>query len=161
MNRIMIGAVIAALVLIGTIYLELHSSAEPDIATVTSGRSPLAGTVRAAPSLASMNVVQGWATTVLGRPLFRSDRRPPQTAGEAVTKADDVLRLTGVITGPFGNRAIFMSGKNPQPIVAKEGTRLSDFVVRSIRPDEVVVDTDGNLRTLKPAFAEGAKPPHR
>jgi hypothetical protein len=72
-----------------------------------------------------------------------------------------VLRLTGVITGPSGNRAIFMSGKNPQPIVAKEGTHVNDFVVRSIRPDEVVVDTDGNLRTLKPAFAEEAKTPHR
>jgi len=161
MSRVMAGALIAAVALAGTIYWEVRGSPDPDIATVASGRSPLVGTVRAAPGLAAVDVVQGWATTVLGRPLFRADRRPSKTANETVAKADEAPRLTGVITGPFGNRAMFTSGGNPQPVVVKEGAHVGDFVVRSIRPDEVIVDVDGSLRTLKPAFAETAKSPRR
>jgi hypothetical protein len=161
MSRVMVGALVAAVALGGTIYWELRGSMEPGVAAVTSGRSPLIGTVRSAPGLATVDAVQGWVATVLGRPLFREDRRPPKTANDVVMKGDEPTRLTGVITGPFGNRAIFMSGANPQPIVAKEGTRVSDFVVRSIQPDQVIVESDGGVRTLKPSFADEAKSPHR
>jgi hypothetical protein len=160
-SRIVAGAGVAAVVLAGTIYWEVQESARPDIATVTSGRSPLIGTVRAAPGLASLDVVQGWVSTALGRPLFREDRRPAKTANDVAQKGDAPARLTGVITGPFGNRAIFMSGENQPPIVAKEGARVSDFVVRSIQPDQVIVETDGNVRTLKPSFAGPANAPRR
>jgi hypothetical protein len=161
MSRIMVGALIAAVALAGTIYWELRSSREPGIATVTSGRSPLIGNVRSAPGLATVDAVQGWVSSMLGRPLFREDRRPPKTGNDVVLKGDEPTRLTGVITGPFGNRAIFMSGGNPQPIVATEGTRVSDFVVRSIQPDRVIIESDGGVRTLKPTFVEDAKPPRR
>jgi hypothetical protein len=161
MSRVLASALVAAVALAGTIYWEVRSYSDPNIATVTSGRSPLMGTVRAAPGLASMDVVRGWVATALGRPLFREDRRPPKTADDVVQKADAPTRLTAVITGPFGNRAIFTSGENTQPIVAKEGAHVSDFVVRSIQPDQVVVESDGNVRTLKPSFAGDAKSPHR
>jgi hypothetical protein len=157
MSRILAGALLAAVALAGTIYWEVQDSARPDIATVTSGRSPLIGTVRAAPGLASIDAVQGWVATALGRPLFREDRRPSKTAKDATAKGDAPPRLTGVITGPFGNRAIFMSGENPQPVVVREGAHISDFVVRSIQPDRVIVEADGALRTLKPSFAGDAK----
>ena len=109
MSRVLAGAAVAALALAGTIYWEKRDSARPDIAATTSGRSPLMGTVRAAPGLATIDVVQGWVSTALGRPLFREDRRPTKIANDAVTKVDAPTRLTGVITGAFGNRAIFMS----------------------------------------------------
>ena len=158
----MVGALVAAVALAGTIYWELRSSTQPGIATVTSGRSPMIANVRSAPGLATVDAVQGWVSNMLGRPLFREDPRPPKTTNEdVVQKGGESTRLTGVITGPFGNRAIFMSGGNPQPIVATEGARVSDFVVRSIQPDRVIVESDGGVRTLKPAFVEDAKPPHR
>ena len=117
--------------------------------------------MRAAPGLASIDAVQGWVSTALGRPLFREDRRPPKGANEVALKADAPMRLTGVITGPFGNRAIFMSGENTTPVVAREGAHVGDFVVRSIEPDRVVVELAGTVRTLKPSFAGGANAPHR
>src|ERR1700722_17086348 len=129
MTRVLVGSLVAAVALAGTIYWEMQDSAQPDIAATTSGRSPLMGTVRAAPGLATMDVMQGWMTTALGRPLFREDRRPPKNATAAVANGSAPPRLTGVITGPFGNRAIFMSGESPNPIVATEGARVGDFVV--------------------------------
>jgi hypothetical protein len=156
MSRVLVGALAAAVVLGGTIYWEMQDAAQPDIAATTSGRSPLMGTVRAAPGLATIDVVQGWETTALGRPLFREDRRPPKNAKAVVANGGAPPRLTGVITGPFGNRAIFTSGESPNPIVATEGARVGDFVVRSIQPDQVIVESEGALRTMKPSFAEGA-----
>jgi hypothetical protein len=161
MSRVLVGALVAAVVLAGTIFWEMQDSAQPDIAAVTSGRSPLMGTVRAAPGLATIDVVQGWVSTALGRPLFRGDRRPLKTANDVVAKGSAPPRLTGVITGPSGNRAIFMSGESPNPIVATEGARVSDFVVRSIQPDRVIVESEGTLRTMKPSFADGTGAPRR
>jgi hypothetical protein len=161
MSRVLAGALVAAVALSGTIYWEVQDSARPDLAAATSGRSPLMGTVRAAPGLATIDVVQGWVSTALGRPLYREDRRPPKAANNLAVKGDAPARLTGVITGPFGNRAIFMSADSPNPIVAKEGERVSDFVVRSIQPDRVDVESGGTVRTMKPSFAEGASPPRR
>jgi hypothetical protein len=76
-----------------------------------------------------------------------------------VLKGDAPTRLTGVITGPFGNRAICMSAENARSLVAKEATRVSDFVLRSIEPGRVVVESDGMVRTLKLSFSEVAKSP--
>jgi hypothetical protein len=63
------------------------------------------------------------------------------------------LRLTGVITGPFGNRAIFRSGESAKPIVAEEKAQLNGFMVRSIEPGKaIIVETDGTVRAMKPSF---------
>jgi hypothetical protein len=71
-------------------------------------------------------------------------------------KGDEPLRLTGVITGPFGNRANFRSGESAKPFVAEEKAQLNGFTVRSIEPGKaVIVDTDGAFRTLKPSFGPG------
>jgi hypothetical protein len=161
MSRALAGALVAAVALAGAIYWEVQDSVRPDVATVTSGRSPMIGTVRASPGLASIGDVQGWVATALRRPLFREDRRPSKTSIDAAVKGEAPTRLTGVITGPFGNRAIFMTGENSQPIVAREGAHVSDFVIRSIQPDRVIVESDGALRTLKPSFAGDAKSPRR
>ena len=90
------------------------------------------------------------------RPLFRQDRRPPKGADEVARGGNEPLRLTGVITGPFGNRAIFRSGESAKPIVAEEKAQLNGFTVRSIEPGKaVIVETDGTVRTLKPSFGPG------
>jgi hypothetical protein len=157
MSRILAGALVAATALAGTIYWEVQDPAVPDIAPAP-GRSPVSGTVHAAPAPETNEVLQDWVATALARPVFREDRRPARTADAAGPKGDAPARLAGVITGRFGNRAIFMSGGNAKPIVAQEGQRVSDFVVRTIEPGQVVVEADGMVRTMKLTFSEAAKP---
>jgi hypothetical protein len=158
MSRILAGALVATAVLGGTIYWEMQDSAAPDFAV--TARSPITGTVHAAAGPETSDVMQGWVSTALARPLFREDRRPIKSAGDAGPKGDGPIRLAGVITGPTGNRAIFMSGDNAKPIVVKEGAHVGDFVVRTIEPGHVVVDTDGMVRTMNLSFSETAKPQH-
>ena len=50
------------------------------------------------------------------------------------TQGDAPLRLTGIITGPFGNNAIFMAAGDAKPLVVSEGMQVGDFVIRSIDP---------------------------
>jgi hypothetical protein len=57
------------------------------------------------------------------------------------------------MTGPFGKRAIFASPSEGKPVVVGEGGRVTDFVVRSIDPGLAIIEADGGIRTLRPAFA--------
>lgn len=99
------------------------------------------------------DVLQGWVNTALERPLFREDRRPVRAPNENVRAASGQLRLTGVLTGPFGNRAIFLSPDNSKPMVVQEKGQLNGLTVRSIEPGKVVViKPDGNAQTLTPSF---------
>ena len=95
--------------------------------------------------------VASWIATALERPLFREDRRPPKPVlGTIQTEAP--TRLVGVITGPFGKRAIFLPPGNGKPIVVSEGAMVSDFQVHTINPGEAIVETEGSTRTLRPAL---------
>jgi hypothetical protein len=158
MSRILAGALVAAAALAGTIFWEVQDPAAPELAA-TAGRTPLTSTVRVAAGLDTSDVMQGWASTALARPLFREDRRPVKTADVAGPRGEGPVRLTGVITGESGNRAIFMSGENAKPIVAQVGAHVGDFVVRSIEAGHVEVEADGMIRTMNPAFSEVAKQP--
>ena len=100
-------------------------------------------------------------TTALERPLFRENRRPPQVSGDPASRADEPTRLTGVMTGPFGNRALFLTAGNPKPIVAQEGSRVGDFVVLSIEPGQAVVQSGETTRILQPVFSEGGRKSRR
>jgi hypothetical protein len=93
-----------------------------------------------------------WMATALERPLFRENRRPAKSI-DIGNPADGPARLTGVMTGPFGKRAIFTSPNEARPIVVIEGGRVADFVVRSIGPGQAIIEADGSMRTLRPAFA--------
>jgi hypothetical protein len=114
---------------------------------------------RAAPSLDPDAGSEGWAATVLARPLFNQSRRPDAAPADPSAHANDSVRLAGVVTGPFGKRAIF-SSKDTKPVIAVEGSRIGDFVIRSIEPNHVVVEAENGLRTLKPSFTDApATPP--
>ncbi len=154
MSRLLPATLAVAALLLGAIVWELQDVAGPDPGT-PSGRSAAVPVARAAPEAEPGDVLQGWVATALERPLFRTDRRPPKDA-DVARGGDEPLRLTGVITGPFGNRAIFRSGESAKPIVAEEKAQLNGFTVRSIEPGKaVIVETDGNVRTLKPSFGPG------
>lgn len=156
MSRILASALVVAAALGGTIYWEVQDAAVPDLAA-PAVRAPSTGTAHAVLGAETNEVMQGWVSTALARPLFREDRRQIKTAGDPGPKGEGPIRLAGVVTGPSGNRAIFMSGDNAKPIVAKEGAHVGDFVVRSIEPGHVVVDSDGMVRTMNLSFSEATK----
>ncbi|HEY0421990.1 MAG TPA: hypothetical protein VGC82_01550, partial [Rhodopila sp.] len=103
--------------------------------------------------------VEAWVVTSLERPLMREGRRPDRAAGDAERKGDDVLRLAGVVTGPFGDRAIFVLPGVAKPVVANVGGQLGDFVVRSIEPGRVVVEANGVARAYRPMYSGSNRKP--
>jgi len=157
MSRLFAAALAMAVLLVAVLVWEVQESAGPEAGPALGPRIAMP-TARGADAGEPGNVVQEWVTTALERPLFREDRRPPKGADAVATRGAEPLRLTGIITGPFGNRAIFLAADNPKPIVAQEKTEVAGFTVRSIEPGKaVVVEPDGTVRTLRTAFAAGGK----
>jgi hypothetical protein len=157
MSRLLLPSLIVAATLVAIITWETRSAWQSDTDANPQGLNPsgLASTM-SKPSPA--DPVDAWVTTSLERPLLRESRRPDKTAVQAQRKGDESPRLAAVITGLFGNRAIFMVPGNAKPVVAKEGSQVSNFVVRSIEPGRVVVESAAGLTTYKPLFA-GKTPP--
>ncbi len=153
-------ALATSAVLLATLAWQVHGFARPSLGAM-AGRSTVPARASDPPGLDVNDVAQGWVGTALERPLFRGDRRPARAPDDLGPKADEPMRLTGVITGPFGNRAIFMSAKGAKPIVVGEGARVGNFVVRSIEPGRALVELGGDVRILKPTFAEAALPVRR
>jgi hypothetical protein len=161
MRPILPVTLVLAAALVAVIGWELQGASEPAPGP-TSARSSTQSGVRDLQGTDRKDIVQGWVATTLERPLFRENRRPPLTAGDPARALDEPLRLTGVITGAFGNRAIFLSPESAKPIVAQEGARVDGFVVRTIQPGFAVLEgSAGNVRTLKPSFAPSERVPKR
>ncbi len=154
-----LAVTLIAVALLGVIVWETHGSADPRLGgALPSVAGPVV--VLAASVDDRLAIAQAWLATAQERPLFRVDRRPATLTNDAVLKADSSARLTGVLTGPFDYRAIFVAAADPKPIVVREGDRVANFVVRSIRPGRViVVEAGGAERILQPSFAEAPSPP--
>lgn len=95
-------------------------------------------------------------TELYSRPLFRPDRRAPS---DAVTTTPPGVngkeaRLTGVIIGPFGRRAIFLLGAPDISVVVQEGDHVGAYTIRSLHPSRAVVDVAGRIITLVPSFED-------
>lgn len=94
-----------------------------------------------------------WVATILARPLFSPDRRPPaQAAVEAGPSMPAGLpRLTGIMIGPFGRSAIF-ANDGGKPIVVAEGGQIGAWTIRAIKVGEVQVVGPEGARSLRPSF---------
>lgn len=151
MNRGLPVALAAALL---TLMLwEVHDFVASELAEVPR-RPPVPALIRDVPEFDASEVAQGWVGIALERPLFRENRRPLKASSTVALEADEPMRLTGVIIGPFGNRAIFMSGKNAKPIVMMEGSSMGGLTVRSIETGQATIQSGGNFHTMKPTFVE-------
>jgi len=154
-----LAATLTAAALAGVIVWEAQGSASPQ-AGVALRDAGVPDVALAAPVGDRLAIAQAWLATAQERPLFRVDRRPATPANDATPKSDGSARLTGVLTGPFDHRAIFVASADPKPIIAREGDRVGGFLVRSIAPGRVVVvEAGGGERILQPSFAEAPSPP--
>lgn len=96
-----------------------------------------------------------FVAVALARPLFSQTRRPPpRVADVAVAATGDVPRLTAIMIGPFGHRAIFAAAPGGKPLVVEPGDAVGAFRVRSIEPDLVTLDGANGVRQVRPAFAD-------
>ena len=150
MSRVLLGAAAAAGMLTGIIYWEAGDFVQPAMGELIA-QVPAQVADQVAATLDPSDSVQAWVVTALERPLLREGRRPYPVVGNK-SEAEGTVRLSGVLTGPFGGRAIFVSEASPKPIVVQEGARISSFVVRLINPGRVVVEANGSMRTLVPSF---------
>ena len=97
--------------------------------------------------------IQSWVSTILARPLFTRDRRPPG-APVTVTAAaapQSLPRLTGIAISPAGRHAIFASAGG-KPLVTSPGDHVAGFTVQAIDPGGVTVVGPGGRRLLQPSF---------
>lgn len=80
----------------------------------------------------------GQARTALARPLFQPNRSPGTVAPSLLPAAEALPRLTALLSGPFGRRAIF-AGADGRSVAVEEGAALGGWTVVSIRPEGVSV----------------------
>lgn len=93
-----------------------------------------------------------WVETILARPLFSPDRRPPAGTTAAAAHAPQGLpRLSGIVVGPFGRSAIFVPDGGKALVVA-EGSRVDAWTVQKIDEDAVRISGPGGTRTIEPTF---------
>jgi len=152
-----VAALIALLTGVVVCEIVVFAAAEPDLVpALQTGIGPSRAPIGPAPEVPAAS----WVATALERLLFRENRRPAEEGGDS-GRMDKTVRLTGVMTGLFGNRAIFVAAGESKPIVVREGGRVSDFIVRSIGASQTVVETPNGLRTLRPSFSADGSPLRR
>jgi hypothetical protein len=151
MSRMLSGSLLVAAVSVATIGWEVRSFVNQDLGGIPEVAPmpvvPL--TASAIDSVVDLNVL---LLVALERPLFSENRRPAKTDGDLALRNGSAMRLAGVLTGPFGNRAIFIPVDQGKPVVVREGAHISDVFVRLIEPGRVVVELRDNVRTLTPSF---------
>jgi hypothetical protein len=156
------GVVLVAMaaLLAGLLTFELGEGS--DVGSVSSiAASPAAPVASAEAQLRpGVDRTAVWVATILARPLFSPDRRPPTEAAPmpaAVASPEDDTppRLTGVLVSAQGRTAIFADPAGGKPIVLEEGGRLGRFTVQTIEAGQVTLAGPAGVAVLRPAFAAG------
>jgi hypothetical protein len=100
--------------------------------------------------------VTQWANVVLARPLFFISRRPPRIEVSGHNDAAPAeARLSGILIGRFGRRAIFAPEGGGKPLVLAEGASINESTIRSIAPGQVTLASGA---VLKPEFDKNRAP---
>lgn len=155
MSRVLIGALAVATALAGIMCWEVLEAAESDV-DAAAGRLPVSALAEV-PVPEPDGAAEDWAATALGRPMFSAGRRPARVPDGMAPKPVGPMRLTGVVTGPFGGWATFAVAGGAKPVVVVAGAHVGDITVRAIGQGQVVVvEPDGTVRTLTPSFASAA-----
>jgi hypothetical protein len=155
---------LAAAALAGVVILEYRAAQIPERTLVAAPERGSAQTVSSAP--AAQTAHPDWAAIILARPLFSPSRRPAPASSDTSARSAELPRLTGILVSQSGRQAIFAGRDGGRPIVTREGDRVADQLVQSIRPGEVTVLGPAGPRVLHPVFdhapartgAEGTPP---
>ncbi len=95
--------------------------------------------------------------TILGRPLFSPDRRPPEAPRDTGADFKD-KRFAGIVIEPDRRLAIF-AVTGAKPIAVTEGDTVDGWRIESITADEIALVSAQGSRTLRlmpaPATGEG------
>jgi hypothetical protein len=136
-------------VLAGIIVIELRpgTPGESTAQAVLPGRT----SAPAGPAVGD-GVPEEWIATALARPLFSPTRRPPAQTTARVSGPVGLPRLTGVMTGPFGQRAIFAGPDGGKPLVVETGDNVGDYRVQGIENGLVTLNGPDGTRRLRPSF---------
>jgi len=101
-----------------------------------------------------------WIVTAQARPLFAASRRPAnQPVDDSPATPLSLPRLTAVLSGPFGQRAIFAGPSGDKPLVVSAGDSVGIYRVLRIENGEVTLNGAGETRQLRPSFADAAPSP--
>jgi hypothetical protein len=148
----LLGIVLGALV-----FVLLLEWVWPEGSAAGAGRLGGLHLTQAAPKAAlQARAAADWAATELARPLFSISRKPPRVEASAGTAAaPDAARLSGILIGSFGKRAIFAPEGGGKPLVLGEGAAINESVIRSIEPGQVVL-ASGTV--LTPSFDKNRVP---
>jgi hypothetical protein len=99
---------------------------------------------------------EGWARTIVARPLFAPTRRPPKNAeGRNAVASTGLPRLSGIMISRAGKRAIF-SPEGGKAETLAEGATLDDYTIRKISADRVVLSGAKGDMVLTPSY-DGAR----
>jgi hypothetical protein len=150
------GLIAASLLLAGCIGAELLWL-RPGQVAVAPLRPAMLRLAPDQPVQAVMHVDE-WMGTVLARPLFSADRRPPAgPSAQAGSTGTTLPRLSGVVIGAFGRTALFAAEDGGKPAAVKEGGVIGLFTVRKIAAEGVLVSGPDGQRSLRPHFDPGHK----
>ena len=136
------------LVFVGIVFIELQPAVTDEPAPSDVSSRPNTPSAVHRPQSARLEEL---LATVLGRPLFSSSRRPPQTAANDGGGTSDLAdtRLTGIVTEPGRSIAIF-AVNGAKPLKLTEGEAVSGWRIESITPREVALSGPGGAKTLAP-----------
>ena len=87
------------------------------------------------------------AQTILARPLFNANRRPPAIAADGPSSTT-LPRLSGIVVRGDFRRAVFET--DGKPVALGAGGRVGPYVVRTISQNAVTVLAADGDRTLRP-----------
>jgi hypothetical protein len=125
----------------------------PDDTAVTA-LSPRMATARQQAMPPAEDHLSAWTAEVLARPLFSPDRRPAATSvADAGANLSGLPRLTGILVGPFGRRAIF-AAPDSKPIVVGEGDRVAMYRITGIDAEQVHLIGPQGARVMRPRFLQ-------
>ena len=100
-----------------------------------------------------------WSATLLGRPLFSPERRPPATAPAGRAVRGEPPRLAGIIISPSGRTAIF-APVGARPVVVREGDTVEgSWTVTQIASNKVRLTGPDSERVLTLSFDNGGAVP--
>ena len=100
------------------------------------------------------------AASIAAWPLFSPSRHSDDEVVQQSpmgTAQDGLPRLSGVVVGPTGGRAIF-TGADGKSHTAAEGDMVGAFKVRLIGPGVVTLSGSDGERVLHPTFIAAARP---